>query len=82
MKVKDYAGRECDIHSAFVEADRDENGEAWFYVNGRYRGIYTSVETCIIRVFHGTEGMSPALDLLQGLRSALAAEREARGVQP
>lgn len=82
MKVKDYAGREYDIRFAFVEADRDENGEAWFYVNGRYRGIYGSVETCIIRVFPGMEGMGPALDLLQGLRSALAAGEKACGVQP
>lgn len=77
MKVKNYEGREFDIYSAGVEVERTSFMKVYFYVMGRIRGDYGSVETCCINVFCGVEEMDAALDLLQELRAGLMKEHEA-----
>lgn len=77
MKVKDCRGIERDIYTVTVEADRDGQKEAYFYVMGKSRGIYGDIHMCCIKAFRGVEEMDAALDLLQELRAGLAAEREA-----
>ncbi|MBD5480525.1 MAG: hypothetical protein HDR14_14785 [Lachnospiraceae bacterium] len=77
MKVKDYGGREHDVFSVSVEADRDGRGEVYFYVMGKTRGDCGSVKTCCIDVFRGLQELDAALDLQQEIRSGRRKEQEA-----